>query len=59
MKICRGQHQQEVGVVGVPAAKAVLTTLIEGFPCAVRAPLQQANAQQQKALASWVAEVKE
>lgn len=43
----------------VPAAKAVLQTLIEGFPCAVRAPLQQANAEQQKALAGWVAEVKE
>ena len=48
-----------MGVVDVPAAKAVLQTLIEGFPGAVRAPLQQANAEQQKALASWVAEVKE
>ena len=56
---CRGQHQQEVGVVDIPAAKAVLATLIEGFSTAVRAPLQQATAEQQQALASWVAEVKD
>jgi hypothetical protein len=49
----RAEQQRQEGVNNIPAAKAVLSSAIEGFPVAVRAPLLYAVPEQKQRLASF------
>ena len=51
--LCRAEQQRQEGVTSIPAAKAVLSSAIAGFPVAVRAPLLYAVPEQKERLASF------
>ena len=49
----RAEQQRQEGVVNIPAAKAVLSSAIDGFPVTVRAPLLYAAPEQKDRLSSF------